>query len=173
MRDTYFWLIIDPPAGDEIKIVAAPSKLDALHAAATEWSYEEGSNERDAFIKEARITPLSDAQAKSLGLEATGDPMRTFGVREVAVMTVEQILSAALEPHGVVIRPMRSSNRLKWFLARRDYPHRGVYAQPPPYDLSSKHPWPKKAQVEDSRWLDDLVSTILTELDAHKARREL
>lgn len=97
-------------------------------------------------------------------------------------MTVEQILSAALAPYGVVVRARRASmhaqaylgasNRIKGFYVRRNYPSRGVYAQPSPYDISRGHPWPKKAQVEDPEWLAHLVSTLIAELDDNKARRE-
>lgn len=77
----YFWLVIDPAAGDEVKIVTAPSEYDALVAAATEWSYSDEDEEVwDDFMAEARVTPLSDVQADALGLVATGDPTRMVAV---------------------------------------------------------------------------------------------
>lgn len=79
----YFWLVIDPAAGDEVKIVTAPSKYDALVAAATEWSYTDEDEEVwDGFMAEARITPLSDRQVETLGLIATGDPKRMVALSE-------------------------------------------------------------------------------------------
>ena len=97
-------------------------------------------------------------------------------------MTVEQALSAALESHGVAVRACRASfhdqayfgasNRLRSVYVRRDYPSKGIYAPPPPYDISRRHPWPTKAQVEDPAWLAPFVETLLIELDAHKDQRE-
>ena len=96
--------------------------------------------------------------------------------------TVEETLSEALASHGVGVRACRASqhdqawfgasNRIKNFYVRRNYPSRGLYAPPPPYDISRKHPWPTKAQVEDPKWLTALVTTLLVELDDHKDRRE-
>jgi len=91
--------------------------------------------------------------------------------------TIEQTLAAAFAPHGVTVRAFRASfhdqkywgasNRIKGFYVRRDPldAHGRVQAH---YDISKRHPWPTKTQVEDPEWLTSTVDSLLAELDADR-----
>jgi hypothetical protein len=64
-----FWIIIDPVARDESKIVSGNSKRDALLNASREWGYEDESEEQRGVIEECLITRLCSRQATDLGLK--------------------------------------------------------------------------------------------------------
>ena len=97
--------------------------------------------------------------------------------------TIEMQLTEAFASHGVVVRPFKSSlydqdywgasDRIKGFYARRNYPDRGGYHPPAPYDISNRHPWPTKAQMADPDFVTGLVTACIAELDAHKSKREV
>jgi hypothetical protein len=95
--------------------------------------------------------------------------------------TIQQSLTAAFDPHGVKVRPFRASfhnqawfgasNRIRGFYVRRD-PRDEHNRVLPHYDLSKRHPWPTKAQVEDPKWLEATSATLLAELNAHRDTRK-
>ena len=91
--------------------------------------------------------------------------------------TVQQILSDAFAARGAGVRPFRASqhdqrywgasSRIKGFIVRRD-PLDAYGRVQAHYDISKRHPWPTKAQVEDPEWLAAKVVEMVAELDENR-----